>query len=236
MPQHPQTACPETDSSAPPMPAPVAVETPSPAVAGGDRAFLDYARACQAALSAPDPQARIATLTEVFARDWAMPDARYMQLQPDAPYGSYLLYLSPAEDLCIVLDVFMAGQAAVTHNHCCWGVFTCLEGVERERLYEAPADLSAPPVETGSRLRPTGVVTLAAPEVNAFHQVECAEGSPRSVSLHLYGADIGRIRRQKWDAGAASYADFRGGYSNPVLDLPVYLAASEIVSGSGARA
>jgi predicted metal-dependent enzyme (double-stranded beta helix superfamily) len=215
----------------PAIPTEVATQTPSPAVTGHDQPFIAFARACQMTLAqGGDVQARIAALTGAFARDWTMPDPRYMQLQPDAPYGSYLLYLSPDDDLSIVLDVFMAGQAAVTHNHCCWGVFTCLEGTERERLYDAPPDLSGPPVETATRLRPPGVVTLAAPEANAFHQVECADGSARSVSLHLYGADIGRIRRQKWDAGAGAYADFRGGYSNTVLGLPVYLAPADLAA------
>lgn len=215
----------------PPLPPAVAQTTPSPAQDIADGPFIDFARACQRALGAGgDVQAAIAALTADFAPVWSMPDPRYMQLQPDAPYGSYLLYLSPDADLCIVLDVFMAGQAAVTHNHCCWGVFTCLEGTERERLYDAPPDLSGPPVETGSRLRPPGVVTLAAPAQNAFHQVECATGA-RSVSLHLYGADIGAIRRQKWDATAGAYMDFRGGYSNPVLGLPVYLATAEVPLG-----
>lgn len=212
----------------PPLPPPVDTARPSPGRAIGDAAFIGFAQACQDAVDGDeDVQALVAALTATFARGWTMPDARFLQLQPDAPYGSYLLYLSPGADLSIVLDVFMAGQAAVTHNHCCWGVFTCLEGTERERLYDAPADLSGPPVETGARLRPPGVVTLAAPEMHAFHQVECAEGA-RSVSLHIYGADIGMIRRQKWDAGAGAYVDFRGGYSNPVLGLPMYLAPHDL--------
>ncbi|CAH1653072.1 Cysteine dioxygenase [Hyphomicrobiales bacterium] len=200
----------------------------SPALAAGDEAFVAFARACQEAVDAGgDIQGQVARLTAEFAPGWQMPDARYMQLQPAAPYASYLLYLSPEADLSIVLDIFMAGQAAVTHNHLSWGVFTCLEGTERERLYEAPADLSAAPQEVETRLRPPGVVTLAAPERNAFHQVECAEGE-RSVSLHLYGSDIGRIERQLWDTSEQRYRPFTGGYSNEILGLPVYLAATSL--------
>ncbi|MBS7742604.1 MULTISPECIES: cysteine dioxygenase family protein [unclassified Chelatococcus] len=202
--------------------------SPSPALAAEDNAFVAFARACQAAVRAGgDIQGAVAKLTADFAPGWRMPDARYMQLQPAAPYASYLLYLSPESNLSIVLDIFMAGQAAVTHNHLSWGVFTCLEGTERERLYDAPTDLSAAPREVSSRLRPPGVVTLAAPERNAFHQVECAEGE-RSVSLHLYGSDIGRIERQLWDADAQRYRQFTGGYSNEILGLPVYLAAKDL--------
>lgn len=206
--------------------------TLSPALSCGDQTFRDFAAACQAAVDAGgDVQSEIARLTGDFAASWRMPDLRYMQLQPDADYASYLLYLSPASDLSIVLDIFMAGQAAVTHNHLSWGVFTCLEGTELERYYDAPADLSSAPVEKGSRLRPPGIVTLAAPEINAFHQVECAEGD-RSVSLHLYGSDIGRIERHQWDGTEGRYRSFVGGYSNDALGLPVYLSTADVAARS----
>lgn len=194
----------------------------SPAHEFRDEAFLNFARECQAIVDEGRYiQDRVAAVTEAFCRTWRMPDPRYMQLQPDAPYASYLLYLSPQSDLSIVLDIFMSGQAAVVHNHLCWGVFACLEGEELERLYEVPKDFSAPPEEIGSRLRPTGVVTLASPEPNAFHQVECAR-CDRSVSLHLYGRDIGRIERLMWDANQQKYKTFVGGYSGDITSLPIY--------------
>ncbi len=194
----------------------------SPAHEAGDKLFLSFARECQDVVDEGiQVQPRIAELTETFCGKWRMPDERYMQLQPDKPYASYLLYLSTHGDLSIVLDIFMAGQAAVAHNHLCWCVFGCVEGVELERLYEVPDDLSAPPREVDVRLRPAGVVTLASSAANAFHQVECAEGN-RSVSLHLYGRDIGRIERLMWNQKLEDYTSFTGGYSNDLVALPVY--------------
>ncbi|WFE76682.1 cysteine dioxygenase family protein [Roseinatronobacter sp. S2] len=199
----------------------------SPAVAAGDTRFINFARACTLAVDHDDTQARVADLTHAFVADWRMPDSRFLQLQKDAPYASYLLYLSEAADLCIVLDVFMTQQAAIAHNHLCWCVFSCLEGVEREYLYKVPDDLSAAPVEILSRLRKPGEVTMADAAPGAFHQVECAQGD-MAVSLHIYGADIGRLQRHMWNRTDAEYVQFRSDYSNSVVGLPAYLSTKDV--------
>lgn len=198
----------------------------SPAVAAGDTRFISFARACTMAVNHDDTHARVADLTRAFVADWRMPDSRFLQLQQDAPYASYLLYLSEAADICIVLDVFMARQAAIAHNHLCWCVFSCLEGVERENLYDVPDDLSSAPVEVLSRLRKPGEVTLADAAPGAFHQVECAQGD-MAVSLHIYGADIGRLQRQMWNSTDAEYVPFRSDYSNSAAGLPAYFSARD---------
>ena len=201
---------------------------PSPAVAFKDIAFAKYARQCAHAVNeAGAVEERIAALTNEFARNWSMPDKRFLQLQANAPYASYLLYLSESSNLSIVLDIFMAGQEAVAHNHLCWCVFCCLEGVERERLLKVPHDLSAPPLSIESRLRYPGEVTTAGSGAEDFHEVECAD-SYRAVSLHIYGADIGRIERKMWNSELKRYESFRSGYSNDLLNLPPYLAPRDL--------
>ena len=199
----------------------------SPAVIAGDKSFVNYARACTMAVELEDPQARVADLTQAFVTHWRMPDQRFLQTQQDASYASYLLYLSEGADLCIVLDVFMAKQAAVAHNHLCWCVFSCLEGMEREYLFDVPDDLSAAPVEVMARLREPGQVTIAHAAPGAFHQVECAQGD-MAISLHIYGADIGRLERQMWNKAEARYVPFRSDYSNSLLGLPPYLSTKDI--------
>lgn len=200
---------------------------PSPALVAGDSHFIHYVRACTKAVTQADAQARIAELTRGFAKDWRMPDPRYLQCQPDAPYGSYLLYLSKDADLCVVLDIFMAEQAAIAHNHLCWCVFSCLEGVEHEYLFDVPDDLSASPAQLLSRLRHPGEVTMADAAKGAFHQVGCAQGD-MAISLHIYGADIGTLRRQMWDSEAAQFVDFTSGYSNALVGLPTYLSTADL--------
>ena len=203
-------------------------EINSPAAVGDDRPFMQFALACDKAVrSGVDERAildEIGKLTQSFVKDWRMPDERFLACQPDSPYASYLLYRNSDASLSIVLDVFMPGQAAVIHNHRCWCAFTCLGGEERERLYRVPPDLSAAPLQTDERTCPVGNVRLLGSDRHLFHQVECASEEP-TVSLHLYGADIGALVRDLWDANAepdGRYVSFKSDYSNDAAGVPTY--------------
>lgn len=157
-----------------------------------------------------------AALAGLAHAGWQMPDPRYRALQPDAPYGSWLLHLDPASGLSVVLDVFGPGQVAAIHNHCCWGAFACLAGAERERSYTM-RDGSL--VESATRLMQCGDVAVVMPPGDDFHQVENAS-ERASISLHVYGRDIGRIERLRWEDGRTRA--FRSGYSNDLTGLPAY--------------
>ena len=202
----------------------------SPAVTNDDRAFIDFVADCQAIVAHDgDPlttRDQVAARLADFAKDWRMPDHAYRQLQPDAPYASYLLFLNAAQTLNVVMDIYLPNQAAVTHNHRTWGCFVCLEGAERERLYDVPHDLSARPVETLVRDNPAGVVRSADPPRHAFHQVEPA--GVTAISLHVYGADIGRLERDLWDTETRSYRPFRSGYANQTLGLGPYYERTDV--------
>lgn len=155
-------------------------------------------------------------LTQLVRAGWQMADPRYCAMQAGAPYGSWLLYLDAHSGLSVVLDVFGPGQVAAIHNHCCWGAFACMVGAERERRY---AVVDGAPVQTSTRLMVPGDVALVEPPGADFHQVECASAHA-SISLHVYGRDIGRIERQRWDGRA--FIPFRSEYSNDRMQLVPY--------------
>ncbi|MBP6851430.1 MAG: cysteine dioxygenase family protein [Rhodoferax sp.] len=191
--------------------------TPSPA----DPLFDNFlVRARGFARGDASAAARVAgvagALRNLVQAGWQMPDPRYCAMQADAPYGSWLLYLDPHSQLSVVLDVFGQGQVAAIHNHACWGAFACLAGAERERQYRLEAGV---PVEVGTRLMQPGDVAVVDPPGDAFHQVECAS-TQASTSLHVYGRDIGRIERQRWDG--TGFIAFRSAYSNDALGLAPY--------------
>ncbi len=199
-----------------------------PAATLEDEAFTTFARRCNGIvgqnLDEPETLEAIRELTEAFVSGWRIRDPRYLVCVPDSPYASYLLYVNEQATLSIVLDVFMPGQAAVIHNHRCWCAFVCLAGKERERLYEVAPGLAAAPEQIEERICPAGNVRLLVSERHLFHQVECASAKP-AVSLHLYGADIGRLDRDLWDAEAGprgEFVTFRSDYSNEVMGLPAY--------------
>ena len=46
-----------------------------------------------------------------------------------------------------------------------------------------------------------------------------------AISFHVYGADVGVLKRLRWDP-RLGYGEFIQGYSNEASGLPVYLAES----------
>ncbi len=169
-------------------------------------------------------QKRIAALAEPFASAWRMPDDRYLEIQRDRQYASYLLYLHPDKSLCVVLDVFMPGQAAFIHNHRCWCVFVCLDGVEIESRFSTDASLAGEPTLVSRQECGAGRIRLASAAHDAFHQVECpVESTSPAISLHIYGDDIGSLTRETWKATERRFVTFQSLYSNDEAGLPVYL-------------
>ena len=185
-----------------------------PAVIARDSAFIEFVAACeklvQAQMGPIETRDAVALLTKDLASRWTMSEPNFRQLQPDAPYSSYQLYLNAAEDLSIVLDIFAPGQIAPIHNHCCWGVFVCLEGEELERRYTVPDDLSGRPIETEAVRNSPGEISVAEPARNSFHQVECLGDLP-ATSLHIYGANIKSLERDRWDEDSGRFVSFKSG-------------------------
>lgn len=185
-----------------------------PAVTIGDQPFIQFVAKCEQLVRGPgspiEVRDAVAELATDLAADWNMPHEDFRQLQPGAPYSSYQLYLNRKENLSIVLDIFAPGQVAPIHNHCTWGVFVCLEGEELERRYNVPVDLDGRPVESETFRNGPGVASVGAPERHAFHQVECLGDIP-AISLHIYGANIKALDRNRWDEDSQSFVLFKSG-------------------------
>jgi predicted metal-dependent enzyme (double-stranded beta helix superfamily) len=192
-----------------------------------DPCFEAFCAACdQAMIESADPRhrmERVAQAMRTLLPGWRIADGRYEQVQPEQSYGSYLLYATPQTGLTVVLDVFAPGQAAVIHQHGVWGVIGCIHGRELETVYAVDASLTSPPVALSTRRLEPGTVVITDPHGRDFHQVEC-EGSEPSISLHVYGADIGRLARTMWDRETGRYVSFSSGYSNEDAGLGLYLS------------
>jgi predicted metal-dependent enzyme (double-stranded beta helix superfamily) len=204
-----------------------------PAIAAGDSPFIEFVAACEKLVQAPsgpiETRDAVAALTKDLASRWTMPDSNFRQLQPGAPYSSYQLYLNAVEDLSIVVDIFAPGQIAPIHNHCCWGVFVCLEGEELERRYTVPGDLSGRPIETEVVRNSPGEISVASPARNAFHQVECLGDVP-ATSLHIYGANIKALKRNRWDEDSGRFVSFQSGADPRRRQARHYLTPAGLVS------
>lgn len=153
-------------------------------------------------------------------KTWRMPDPRYLERQPGCRYGSYLLYRAPDYSFVVVIDTFDRGQSTQIHNHRCWAVVGLLDGAERNEIYEVPSGLSAPPRLVREQVtRPGEVLTMMETDM---HRLQTDQGQ-YSLSLHVYGAEVGTIRRVRWDDQAHRYVEFRQGWSNDAIGLPLYL-------------
>jgi 3-mercaptopropionate dioxygenase len=144
--------------------------------------------------------------------DWLMPEFA----EPDpASYRQYLLYCDPLERFSVVSFVWGPGQRTPVHDHTVWGLIGILRGAEISRNYTVdPLGHLIPAGEV--RLVP-GAVTAVSPQIGDIHQVENALGDRPSISIHVYGANIGAIARHVFVPDSGERKPFVSGYTNRTL-------------------
>lgn len=197
----PQTA--SHSPSAPPAPACL-----PPAL----RLFVDgmTALADAGASEAQFVQQGAALLGRLVAHDDWLPAAL---AQPDPQYyRQYLLYRDPAARFSVVSFVWGPGQGTPVHNHTVWGLIGILRGAELAQDFAR--DTGGGLVQCGApqRLAP-GAVSAVSPTLGDIHQVRNAYADRVSVSIHVYGADIGAVDRSVFTLDG-QVKPFRSGYSN----------------------
>jgi len=133
-------------------------------------------------------------------------------------YGQYLLYRAPAGGFSVVSFVWAPGQSTPVHDHTVWGLVGVLRGQERNVPYERADDgrLTAGAPEILS----AGEVCAVSPTIGDIHQVSNALTDETSISIHVYGADIGEVKRHTFDPETGAATTFVSGYSDaPIPDL-----------------
>jgi 3-mercaptopropionate dioxygenase len=145
----------------------------------------------------------------VKTNDWLSPE--FKQARPDR-YAQYLLHKDPQKRFSVVSFVWDTGHQTPIHNHTVWGLVGVLEGAE---LCEEFALSNGHPEPTGhSHVMKPGDVEAVFPPDNDWHKVSNALDKGVTVSIHVYGADIGEVRRNKLDA-AGQMDSFVSGYDLP---------------------
>ena len=148
-------------------------------------------------------------LAELVARDDWLPSSH---AQPGADrYRQYPLHVDAQGRFSVVSFVWGPGQATPLHDHTVWGLIGMLRGAEDSQGYRftGPHELvpDGPPV----RLSP-GQVEAVSPRIGDIHRVRNAAEGRVSISIHVYGGDIGRIERSTYDADGTPHR-FVSGYS-----------------------
>lgn len=182
------------------------------------QALREFVVATTRALERPRPEAEQlpavrALLARLVSRDDWLPDA-LAQPHPEY-YRQYLLHADPLERFSVVSFVWGPGQRTPVHDHTVWGLIGMLRGEELSQAYAADAQGGLHPQGEPTRLRP-GQVEAVSPTLGDIHQVRNALADRVSISIHVYGANIGAVRRSVY-AADGSRKPFVSGYTNEWL-------------------
>ncbi len=150
-------------------------------------------------------------LGELIKHDDWLPD-EYAQPHPQF-YQQYLLYCDPLERFSVVSFVWGPGQKTPVHDHMVWGMVGMMRGAESCRRFEHGVAGKAMTVSETARLLP-GEVDKVSPTVGDIHEVANAFDDRVSISIHVYGANIGAVKRHVFDAATGVDKPFVSGYSS----------------------
>jgi 3-mercaptopropionate dioxygenase len=140
--------------------------------------------------------------------DW-LPE-QYAQAGPDG-YRQYLLHLDALERFSVVSFVWGPGQTTPIHDHATWGLIGMLRGAELEQHYVRTSDGTLLTQGVPQRLE-SGAVDAVSPRIGDLHRVSNAYPDRTSISIHIYGGNIGAIRRSVYEIDGTS-REFVSGYS-----------------------
>lgn len=144
--------------------------------------------------------------------DW-LPD-EFAVPSPES-YRQYLLHCDPLERFSVVSFVWGPGQKTPVHDHTVWGLVGVMRGAEMCEEF-AGARAGEPFKASGKHRIEPGEVDRLSPTVGDIHVVSNAFADRPSVSIHVYGANIGAVRRHVFDAANGAPREFISGYHNRV--------------------
>ena len=140
--------------------------------------------------------------------DWL--DEKYAQPHPQY-YQQYCLYACPKGRFSVVSFVWGPGQKTPVHDHTVWGIIGMLRGAEVCERFEKQPDGSY--VSTGTDTLRPGMTDRVSPTIGDIHRVSNAYDDQVSISIHVYGADIGMVKRHVYVPDTGEIKEFVSGYA-----------------------
>ncbi len=150
-------------------------------------------------------------LAELVREDDWLPD-QYAQPNPQY-YQQFLLHADPKDRFSVVSFVWGPGQKTPIHNHTVWALIGMLRGGERAENF-AFGEPGEPMRFLGMDDLSPGTVESLSPNNIDIHRVSNLYEDRVSISIHVYGGNIGRISRHVFDANTGTPKAFISGYSN----------------------
>jgi predicted metal-dependent enzyme (double-stranded beta helix superfamily) len=130
-------------------------------------------------------------------------------------YQQFLLHADSRQRFSVVSFVWGPGQSTPIHDHRVWGLIGMLRGAEYSQGFARSADGRLEQEGPAIRLEP-GHVEALSPHSNDIHQVSNAFDDQVSISIHVYGANIGAVKRAVYQPDGSEKL-FISGYSNAFL-------------------
>lgn len=155
-------------------------------------------------------------LAELVSHDDWLPD-EFAQESAES-YRQYLLYGDPDQRFSVMSFVWGPGQRTPIHDHTVWGLVGVLRGAEICHEYDWPT-AGMPMIEKARHHLMRGEVDKVSPTIGDVHIVENALKDRSSISIHVYGADIGTVQRHVFDPMTGAVQPFVSGYHGAMQHL-----------------
>ena len=152
-------------------------------------------------------------LRQLVSHDDWLPDE--FTVPDQTRYQQFLLHADSRQRFSVVSFVWGPGQKTPIHDHRVWGLIGMLRGAEYSQGFARSADGRLEQEGRPIRLEPGQVETLS-PHSNDIHQVSNAFDDQVSISIHVYGANIGAVKRAVYQPDGSEKL-FISGYSNAFL-------------------
>ena len=128
-------------------------------------------------------------------------------------YQQYLLHCDPRERFAVISMVCAPGQATPVHDHTVWGVIGILSGAELVTSYSVDMT-TGESVEINKALLEQGSIEAVSPILGDWHQVSNGLITEPSVSIHIYGSNIGATPRHTLNRDSRTIKRFVSTYNN----------------------
>jgi predicted metal-dependent enzyme (double-stranded beta helix superfamily) len=183
------------------------------------RPLREFVQNVTQAIDGPSGEDAIVSTAEramqrLVAEDNWLPDEFAQCLE--ATYSQHLLYCDPFERFCVVSFVWQPGQRTPVHDHTVWGVIGQLVGEEESQSYIQTA--AGQLLEQGApEILRRGQTSVVSPRTRDVHVVRNPSLDKKAISIHAYGANIGRVSRHVYDLSTGRRSPFISSYTNTHL-------------------
>ena len=135
---------------------------------------------------------------------------------PPHGYAQNMLWCDPLERFSVVSFVWAPSACTPVHDHQMWGLVGMLRGSETSQAYRRDAVTGALTLGPCATLKP-GDVEILRPSEGDIHKVTNALADRGSISIHVYGGNIGAVKRFTFDPDTGKPNLFISGYTNQIV-------------------